>query len=166
MSAPYIDIKETAQIIRTELSKAFPETRFSVRLQRYSMGSHVNISYTDGPPAKAVEDITDQFYGRGFDGMTDCTTFHDSEYEGKAVHFAGSRPSVSRKYSGERYGSQQRQAIESLLRERLDLGAWKADFEKQYEYERLAWQILSGWDARWETLERAVNRYFIEKFAS
>jgi hypothetical protein len=99
MTRKYIGIVETAKIIRVELKRAFPASKFSVRSQQYSMGSHIWISWTDGPSTKAVETITDQFYGTGFDGMTDSTTHHDSQYRGETVHFAGSRPSCSREIS-------------------------------------------------------------------
>ncbi len=92
----HIGIVETAKIIRSELKAAFPGVKFSVRSDRYSMGSHIDVRWTDGPSKKAVEAITDQRYGTGFDGMTDSTTYHDGTYQGKPAHFAGSRPSCSR----------------------------------------------------------------------
>ncbi len=101
MATEYFTTKQAAAIIRQELKKAFPGIKFSVRTNFYSMGSHVSVSYADGPTVRAVEEITDQFYGRGFDGMTDSTTYHDSTFQGRTVHFQGSRPSVSRNLSDE-----------------------------------------------------------------
>jgi hypothetical protein len=75
----YIGITETAKIIRAELKAAFPCVRFSVRAKRYSMGSHIDVSWTNGPNTRSVEAITDRFYGTGFDGMTDSSTSHDSD---------------------------------------------------------------------------------------
>ena len=99
MSKRYVDIKETAALIRYELKQAFPKTQFSVRLQRYSMGSHITVRWTDGPSVRQVEAITDQRYGTGFDSMTDSTTHHDVEYNGEILHFAGSRPHCEREIS-------------------------------------------------------------------
>lgn len=96
MDKRYIDIAEVAKIIRSELRAAFPATKFSVRSSRYSMGCNITVSWTNGPTTKAVETITDRFYGTGFDGMTDSTTHHDTEWNGEVVHFAGSRPHCSR----------------------------------------------------------------------
>jgi hypothetical protein len=98
-SRKYIDIAEVAKIIRAELKRAFPATKFSVRIERYSMGCHASVRWTDGPAVKAVEEITDRFYGTGFDGMTDSTTHHDTEWNGETVHFSGSRPHCDRTIS-------------------------------------------------------------------
>lgn len=92
----YIGTKEVAKIIRGELKREFPRTKFSVRYESYSMGSHITVRWTDGPSVKAVSKITDFFYGTGFDGMTDCSTSHDRLWQGRTVHFGGSRPSCNR----------------------------------------------------------------------
>ena len=166
----YIDIKMTAQLIRTELKKAFPETKFSVRLKRYSGGSHVDVDYTDGPPSKAVEAITNLFYGRGFDGMTDCSTYHDSEFQGEMVHFAGSQPSVFRSFSSEDPGTltaddtivstgRPHDRVKAILKTKLDAGHWLEGWEREQHYDVIAWRLLEHWDARWETFERLVSRY-------
>jgi hypothetical protein len=166
----YIPSKDAAKIIRTELKKAFPEMKFSVKTHQYSMGSHVSIHYTDGPPTKAVEAITDQFYGTGFDGMTDSTTHHDSLYQGRPVHFGGSRPSVSRSFTNDtminEFGRSVRNPenphdkVEAMLKARIHYGS-----VAHYLPSQNAYHIISTWDARWETLERAVERYMHENVA-
>lgn len=99
-SRKYIGIVETAKIIRGELKRAFPATKFSVRSPCCTPApTHIKVRWTDGPSMKAVEAITDNFYGTGFDSMTDCSTHHDSAWQGEAVHFSGSRPSCSREIS-------------------------------------------------------------------
>ncbi len=141
-----IDLKETAKIIRAALKAAFPETKFSVRCQFYSCGQHIEVSYTDGPPAKAVEAITNQFYGTGFDGMTDSTTHHNSEFFGETVKFAGSRPGVTHNRTNE---DELIAAIRSELKGHLDWNERSPD-----------WMILGRMDMRWETPQRAVAKYF------
>lgn len=151
----HYSITEVAKLIRAELKKAFPDTKFSVRSQSYSMGCHINISYTDGPPAKAVEAITDKFCGKTFDGMDDSTHYHDSDYQGKRVHFAGSRPSVRREFTNEYIDGGPQKTVESLLQA-------KCKYDNTWQCRENAWRVLSSWDARWETLERAVERYLCE----
>ncbi len=146
-SSETIAITDVAKIIRKELKSAFPTVKFSVRVSTYSMGCHINIGYTDGPPSKAVEAITDQFYGTGFDGMTDSTTYHDSDWNGKRVHFAGSRPSVTRHFSNH-------EELMSRIRRALDC----AQIANPCNY-ALDWMALSSLDLRWnETPERAVAK--------
>lgn len=75
MTTPrYINITETAKIVRAELKAAFPRAGFSVRASKYSMGCHLEIVWVDGPTREEVAAIADKFYGTGFDGMTDSTT--------------------------------------------------------------------------------------------
>lgn len=71
VSARHIDTPEAAKLIRKALKAAFPATKFSVRSQRYSGGSSIDVRWTDGPSGKAVKAITDQFQGSGFDSMID-----------------------------------------------------------------------------------------------
>jgi len=96
MSKRYINIVDTAKLIRAALKDTFPGVKFAVRASKYSMGSNIDVSWTDGPSTRAVEAITDQYYGTGFDSMTDCTTHHDSTLNGETVHFSGSRPHLNR----------------------------------------------------------------------
>ena len=53
----FVDVKQTAKMIRQDLKKAFPGANFSVRLSRYSMGSSVDVRWVDGPAQKDVETI-------------------------------------------------------------------------------------------------------------
>ncbi len=81
--------KETAQFIREALKAAFPGVKFSVRTSYASMTSSTDIQWTDGPTQPEVERITDRFTSKGFDGMTDSTTYHAQTFNGELVHFSG-----------------------------------------------------------------------------
>lgn len=84
----HVDVKETAKIIRETLKQAFPHTKFSVRLDRYSGGCSIDAHWTDGPTDKQVKRILDRFDGKGFDGMTDCSYYcGERMYKGEAVDF-------------------------------------------------------------------------------
>ncbi len=52
---------ETAKLIRKELKAVFPGIKFSVRSKYFSMGSSVNISWTDGATKKEVESVVSKF---------------------------------------------------------------------------------------------------------
>jgi Large polyvalent protein associated domain 29 len=71
----FIRATEAAKYIRADLKRAFPETRFSVRASYFSMGSAVDVRYTDGPPEADVQAILKRYGGRGFDGMDDSTFY-------------------------------------------------------------------------------------------
>ena len=66
-----ISCPEAATLIRHQLRIEFPQTKFSVT----SDNNSINISWTDGPSDRAVEDITKNYQFGGFDGMIDMT-FH------------------------------------------------------------------------------------------
>ncbi len=155
----HYSITETAKIIRAELKKAFPETKFSVRSKVYSMGCSITVWYTDGPPTKAVESIVAPFHGTGFDGMTDSTTYHDSEYNGEPCHFAGSMTHVSRDHSKILLADDRILRPEQVAQEILRARITGSD---NYSIERMSWAVVSSWDARYETIERTCERFLAE----
>lgn len=69
-----------AKNIRTELKRAFPGVKFSVRSESYSGGNAVRVSWTDGPTSQQVEKITGKYSGGSFDGMTDCYNYRRSPW--------------------------------------------------------------------------------------
>lgn len=70
---------QAAKLIRADLKKAFPETKFSVRCSNFSQGSSVDVSYTDGPTTEAVEAMAQTYGRRGFDGSDDSTYYVSGE---------------------------------------------------------------------------------------
>ena len=70
-----------ARNIRTELKRAFPAVKFSVRSDSFSMGNSVDISWTDGPTSKQVEAITNKYESGTFDGMTDCYNYEGTPFK-------------------------------------------------------------------------------------
>ena len=78
--ARHIDTRDVAKLLRPVLRKAFPGIKFSVRIDRYSMGSSVDIAWTDGPTERRVRELVGAFCGSRFEGMSDCTYSADSWY--------------------------------------------------------------------------------------
>ena len=74
--------------IRRELKAAFPGVKFRVRSSRRH--SHIDVSWTAGPTAAAVEAVAGKYKMGAFDGMTDsynydrdgrfCETYGGAEY--------------------------------------------------------------------------------------
>lgn len=67
----HLSAAETAKVVRKILKTKFPGTKFSVRSETYSMGCSVNISWTDGPTTKQIDQAVGVLSGSGFDGMID-----------------------------------------------------------------------------------------------
>lgn len=113
----YIDTKDAAAMLRVALRQAFPGTKFGVRISRYSGGSSIRVEWTDGPTAARVREVSEVYGGRGFDGMTDSSTYHDVALlsdgsvawlpEGdlpagaRRIHFSCFAPSLNRDVSKE-----------------------------------------------------------------
>lgn len=66
-----------AKNIRTELKKAFPCVKFSVRSESYSGGDSIHVYWTDGPTADEVSDITAKYEKGSFDGMRDIYEYNN-----------------------------------------------------------------------------------------
>lgn len=74
----YIDVAETAKLIRSALKNKFPGIKFSVKSSRYAGGASIHICYTDGPTTVDICRVTDPYAGAGFDGMIDMAYFKTS----------------------------------------------------------------------------------------
>ena len=68
-------VAQCAKQIRAILKKEFPNIKFTVTSQNYSMGDNVNVRYTDGVPESVVNEKIKHFQYGQFDGMTD---YYDS----------------------------------------------------------------------------------------
>jgi hypothetical protein len=60
-----------AKAIKAELKGIFPDVKFSVKSQSFSMGSSVDIQWTDGPTTSQVDEFTSKYQYGHFDGMND-----------------------------------------------------------------------------------------------
>lgn len=65
------ELTGAAKNIRIELKAAFPGVKFSVKTERYTGGTSLNVSWTDGPTTKMVEAIIDKYQWGKFNGMED-----------------------------------------------------------------------------------------------
>ena len=61
--------------VKRILAVKFPATVFKVTSQSYSMGSSIDIRWTDGPTTKQVDALTDRFGQCDFDGSQDLETY-------------------------------------------------------------------------------------------
>lgn len=102
----YIHTVEAAKMLRKRLRDEFPGIKFSVRCESYSMGSHMNVCWTDGPTSRQVSEIAAPYSGTRFDGMIDMSYHCDSWLlpDGRVVYAGsngteGSRGSVPKSWT-------------------------------------------------------------------
>ena len=86
-NAKYYTTTETAKLIRALLKRKFPNVKFSVRSSKYSGGSSIRVSWTDGPTAKLVDAYVQPFSGASFDGMQDLKSYHDCWMKDGCAYF-------------------------------------------------------------------------------
>lgn len=62
---------QAAASIRKILKREYPEIKFKVRCDNYSMGSSVDVSWTDGVATEIIQKFIDQYQYGHFNGMED-----------------------------------------------------------------------------------------------
>jgi len=79
----YVEAAEAATILRAELRKTFPATRFSVRT---STTGTIRVRWTDGPSKRQVDEVAQPYAGRDFDPTTDSVLPIQHRLDGEPVH--------------------------------------------------------------------------------
>lgn len=95
----YINVVETAKLLRKALKEAFPTIKFKVKSNSYSGGASIDVKYVDGPTYDAVNKIAKQFQGCYFDGMTDYKGYLYKSFQGEEVTFGANFVFVKREFS-------------------------------------------------------------------
>ncbi len=97
------DAKITAKKIRTELKTTFKNCKFSVKIDRYSMGQSVNIDWENGASVPEVEDLINKI---------------EAEYNAQGIQIRSERSSFI--FTHRRVSEENRKAIKlSILKELL-----------------------------------------------
>lgn len=79
-----MDIKEVAKEIRAILKKEFPAVKFSVKCSRFSQGSSVDTSWTDGPTTDQVDELIGK-YGDSRSRFIGTSRTHSRELVEQAI---------------------------------------------------------------------------------
>ena len=66
---------DSAKALVKVLKVVFPGVKFSRRMSRGTGHGTLTLSWTDGPTAGDVEELTNTWQGKSFDGMTDSTNY-------------------------------------------------------------------------------------------
>jgi hypothetical protein len=69
---------EAAKMIREILKKEFPNIKFSVKSEGYSMGDNVRVTYCDSVKSEDVQNKISQFQYGNFNGMEDIYEYSNS----------------------------------------------------------------------------------------
>jgi len=65
----------TAKMIKKRLLALYPNVKFSVKSDTFSMGNSVDIRWQNGPTRDAVDEITRQYQYGSFDSMNDAYNY-------------------------------------------------------------------------------------------
>ena len=66
-----MDIAEAAKVLRKELKQTFPETKFNVRIERYSLGESIDVFWAKGPEKSEVDKILSRYQDVAYDNFGD-----------------------------------------------------------------------------------------------
>jgi hypothetical protein len=77
-TSEFQELKTAARNIRMELKLAYPSVKFSVRLERFSMGNAIRIHWEDGPTESMVDEIAGKYKDGYFDGSDDSYKYTHS----------------------------------------------------------------------------------------
>ncbi len=149
----YISSTDTAKMIRQAISEKFPEVKFGVRTRKYSGGASVDVSWTDGPTDKEVDEIAGQFRGATFDAMIDLKSYVTSYRNGEEVHFGADYVFCKRNYSDyalitalneyrAMWGGTDGQFVPAHQSGRFEIGAHVLfdDYQNQERYNAILWR--------------------------
>ena len=96
----FMPVVEVAKIIRGILKETFPETKFSVRLSRYSGGASVAVGWEDGPSDRRVDEKIGFLQGLDSDPMTDSSVPRGAfKWQGKLYSSGANYVQCHRHYS-------------------------------------------------------------------
>lgn len=90
-----------ASLIRKDLKKAYPTTKFSVTSSNFSMGNSVDISWTDGPTQGEVDTLLADYVDGYFDGMTDCYNYTSHTDEKPRTKYLSCNRTMSKEFEVE-----------------------------------------------------------------
>lgn len=132
-----LDVKELAALVRKALKQSFPGVKFSVRSSRYSMGSSVYVSWTDGPTYSQVSEVIDHFNDVDGTRMDDSEIMRCNALDGVPVRF-GSYVSASRDHS-DAFVAGVKASIEQLTEdEKSKFFAGMNDHQKEYPHTQVS----------------------------
>lgn len=158
MAKDYFSCAEVARLVRAALKESFPEIKFSVRSNTYSMGASITVMWDDGPSEHQVESVTAVFSGSRFDGMDDLKTSVKHVVDGAVVRFAADSIHVSRHYSD----TLVQRAIDNVyhaLRDSFDLHQLDKPTVQQYKNGE-TWQhlLVVPLDSQKVSLQELLNK--------
>jgi hypothetical protein len=151
----YIGAADTAKLVRKQLKKHFPDTKFSVRTSHYSMGASIRVRWTDGPTTSQVDPIVGQFAGARFDGMIDL------KYHAEHWLLPDGTARVRREYG---HSYTEAEAHNEDEDDRLPEGSKRVHFSADYIFterdlsERFRGVLESRLRERWGSKERALEQ--------
>lgn len=86
---------QASKMMKAELKKAYPETKFSVRSESFAGGNAIRIEWTEGPQEKDVKQITDKYQYGSFNGMIDCYEYTNSRDDIPQVKYVSTNRKIT-----------------------------------------------------------------------
>ena len=121
------DHAQVAKLIRTDLKKSYPGTKFTVTSSIFAGGNSVNVCWTDGPLFESVDSIIRKYQYGNFNGMEDIY-----EYSNKIDGL----PQVKYVQASRRMSAEVKQAIKDRLAK---------EYSVNMDDDRAVYEKFNGW---------------------
>lgn len=151
----YVPITLVAKTVKSRLNKYFPDVKWSVRSEKYSMGSTLHVSWNDGPTKEQVKEIVDIYHGSHYEqnGGDSIKAYHDitCPETGKQIKCGNDHLSYHRGFSFK--------ACEQLVKEFIIKypSVLDSDFEIKENWDHKFWYVLGN---RNKEIPGAARTYF------
>lgn len=144
-----------ARNMRRLLAARWPGVKFSVRVERFSMGDSMDVSWTDGPTVGSVDELADRFSAGSFDGMEDCYRYSRTAWtelfgSAKYVH-------TRRTLSDDAVAAIIAKEWEGI-EERPTVADYRGSAWQQEDARRRIWEAAKTWEAPALPAKRARRR--------
>lgn len=132
------DTRKTTSLLKKYLQEKFG-VKFSVRTEKYSGGSSMNVSYTGGPSKDKVEAIVNRLQYGNFNGMEDIYEYKDDSQTGLIIDgykLETFKYNFVRREMPDSISFQMAKAVESIAKfpfpELTDMAAFRANFSERW----------------------------------
>lgn len=146
MARELTESAKASKLIRKELKKLFPTTKFSVKSDNYSMGSSVDIRWQDEVPQEPVQKVVKKYQYGHFNGMEDIYEYSNTRKDIPQAKFVQTQREMS-------------EGAKKLIKQRLqiqDENAWNED--RRIWNSSVIWQEFNKTDFRNKELKEKIKQ--------
>lgn len=158
----YVDTKDHAVIVRKILKELWPDVKFRVRIERYSMGSSIHCWWYDGPTQMQFHEVMWKLNGKGPSDLTDYSPYRRHRIDGELVSLGGNYVFGTQRVSEETLTRFADEALPGDWRERYEVRGDDYGNGKHYYLAIKATGKHISYDSEGRKVDELVNKFMRE----